>query len=62
MDDKKKTTKSAPAPIESHREGDNLDVEWGETNQERIVERTSRSASKRHRCKGRQCNTAFDKL
>ena len=46
---------------EEPREGDNLDIEWGETNQERIVERSSRSGSDRHRCKGPNCDTAFDK-
>ncbi len=47
---------------EEPRVGDTLDIEWGETKQERIVERTSRSGSARHRCKGRHCETAFDKL
>ena len=33
--------------------------EYGQTNQERILEKTSRSKSARHRCKGPQCVDAF---
>ncbi len=36
-------------------------VEYGQTNQERILERTSRSKSARHRCKGSKCVDAFKK-
>ncbi len=36
-------------------------VEYGKTNQERILEKTSRSKSARHRCKGPKCIDAFKK-
>ncbi len=36
--------------------------EWGETKQERIVERSIRAASEPHTCKGPACGTAFDKI
>jgi hypothetical protein len=37
-------------------------VTWGETKQERIVDRSPRNRSARHTCKGRGCDTAFEKL
>ena len=43
-------------------QGENLDVEWGENRQERILDKTSRSDSARYDCKGSRCETAFDKL
>lgn len=60
MADTKKTKKTA-TPVDD-RIGDNIDIEWGETNQERIVEQRQRSGSDRHRCKGPQCATAFEKF
>lgn len=36
-------------------------TEYGQTNQERIVDQTSRSESARHRCKGPKCEDAFNK-
>jgi hypothetical protein len=53
MDDKKKASVNVP---------EELDTEWGETHQERIVERSPKSKSSRHVCKGRGCETAFEKL
>ncbi len=38
------------------------DVEWGETAQERILDRTPKHRSAQHRCKGRHCDTGFEKL
>jgi len=37
-------------------------VEWGEDNQERMVDHSERHKSLRHECKGRHCDTAFEKL
>ncbi len=48
--------------VEERPKGENLDVEWGQTHQERILEKPSRSESARNNCKGRHCDTAFDKL
>ena len=41
---------------------DPKEITWGESKQERIIERTSRSKSARHTCKGPKCDKAFDKL
>ena len=37
-------------------------VEFGENHQERIVDYTERHDSLGHECKGRHCDTAFEKL
>ncbi len=37
-------------------------VEWGEDHQERMVDHSERHKSLRHECKGRKCDTAFEKL
>lgn len=57
---KKKKNETLPAP--GIPDVKDTNVEWGETNQERIVERSPRAKSKRHRCKGPQCVDAFKKL
>lgn len=53
------------SPIHSsevHSPGENLDIEWRENHEELILEQSSRTDSERHTCKGRRCDTAFDKL
>ncbi len=60
MDEKR--THLIPPSAEEPTNGDSLDVEWGENHQERILENAARSESERHDCKGRKCETAFDKL
>ena len=62
MDDKNAKNALTKSMEELHPQGENLDVEWGETHQERMLEKPSRSESVRHDCKGRHCDTAFDKL
>jgi hypothetical protein len=47
---------------EQYSHGENLDIEWGENHEELIFEQVSRSDSQRHICKGRRCDTTFDKL
>jgi hypothetical protein len=47
---------------EERIQGENLDVEWGENLQERILEKLSGRDSERHDCKGSRSETAFDKL
>lgn len=37
-------------------------VEWGENCQERMVDHCERHKSLRHICKGRGCDTSFEKL
>ena len=37
-------------------------VEVGENHQERMVDHSERHKSLRHECKGRHCDTAFEKL
>jgi len=37
-------------------------VELGENHQERMVDHSERHNSLRHQCKGRHCDTAFEKL
>ncbi len=36
-------------------------VEWGENKEERILDDSPRHKSARHICKGRGCDTAFEK-
>lgn len=60
MEDKK--ARVLPQSGQEHQKGDNLDVEWGENHQERILEKPSRSDSEPHRCKGPHCESAFEKL
>lgn len=37
-------------------------VEYGENNEERMVDHSERHKSLRHECKGRHCDTAFEKF
>ena len=55
MNDNKK--KAPKVPIN----GDVVDVQWGGTKQERILEDSARSESARNRCNGPHCESAFDK-
>jgi hypothetical protein len=48
--------------IQAQKVADELDnVRWGETKQERILDRSPHHKSERHVCKGPQCGGAFDK-
>ncbi len=51
-------TKNRPAQVES----DDIEVTWGETKQERILDDSPRHKSERHACKGPQCGGVFDKI
>lgn len=42
-------------------ESTELDVEWGENHQERILDNSPRAKSERHACKGPGCVKAFEK-
>lgn len=41
---------------------DPQNVEWGETKQERIVDKSPHAKSESHDCKGPACTSAFEKL
>ncbi len=62
MNDKNKVDDILRTDREERIKGENLDVEWGENHEERILDDTPRNKSIPHDCKGRHCDTAFDKL
>lgn len=47
-------------PVQAQAELD--EAQWGETKQERILDRTPHHKSERHACKGPQCGGVFDKF
>jgi len=59
---KDKKTSALPQSRQEHLAGENLDIAWGENDNERVFEKASQSLSVPHECKGTHCETAFDKL
>lgn len=49
--------------VRAHLIDDELnEAQWGETKQERILDREPHHKSERHACKGPQCAGVFDKM
>lgn len=62
MDDKDTKKSTAGAEQTDTQIQDELEnSEWGENNQERIVDRSPRRKSARHVCKGPACIKSFEK-
>lgn len=62
MDNEKKPKVASDLASALQATEDIEDVEWGENNQERMVDHSERHGSLRHICKGRGCDDRFEKL
>lgn len=57
-----KAKKVQPDPVKEKVTDELENVEWGETHEEKMVDHSPKRNSLRHECKGRHCDTAFEKL
>ena len=57
MEIKRKVPEATKEPSENSKNGDKVDIQWGES-----MEPDLESESTDHLCKGRHCETAFEKF